>query len=101
MWCLQRKIGELLSLKIRDIEFDKYGAFLMVTEKTGMRPVSIIMSAPALGEWLNVHPNRGDTDSPVWIGEGRGGRSCLRYEAVRTLIQRLADRESRNVSTLR
>jgi len=50
------------------------------------------MSTPALGEWLNTHPNRRDPSSPLWVGEGRGGSSPLRYEAVRTLIQRLADR---------
>jgi integrase len=86
------RIGEILSLRIRNVEFDKYGAVLMVTGKTGMRRVRIIMSTPALGEWLNAHPDRGDPDSALWVGEGRGGRSPLRYEAVRTLIQRLSAR---------
>jgi integrase len=86
------RIGEILSLRIRNVEFDKYGAVLVVTGKTGMRRVRIIMSTPALGEWLNAHPDRGDPESALWVGEGRGGPSPLRYEAVRTLIQRLADR---------
>jgi integrase len=86
------RIGELLSLRMRSVEFDKYGAIFLVTGKIGMRRVRIIMSTPALGEWLNVHPNRGDPDSPLWVGEGRGGMIPLRYEAVRALIQRLADR---------
>jgi integrase len=86
------RIGEILSLRIRNVEFDKYGAVLMVTGKTGMRRVRIIMSTPALGEWLNAHPHRGDPDSALWVGEGRGGPSPVRYEAVRTLIQRLSER---------
>jgi len=86
------RIGELLSLRIRDVEFDKYGAVLLVDGKMGNRRVRVIMSTPAIGEWLNTHPNRGDPDSPLWVGEGRGGASPLRYEAVRALIQRLATR---------
>jgi integrase len=71
------RIGELLSLRIRDVEFDKYGAFLVVNGKTGMRRVRIIMSVPALGEWLNVHPNREDTNPPLWRSPCRGdGRTC-------------------------
>lgn len=39
------RIGEILSLKIKNIQFDEYGIVLTVNGKTGMRRVRIIDSA--------------------------------------------------------
>jgi integrase/recombinase XerD len=50
------RIGELLSLQMRNVSFDQYGAVLRVTGKTGDRRVRIISSAPVLASWLNAHP---------------------------------------------
>ena len=61
------RIGELLSLRIRNIQFDEYGAVLIVAGKTGMRRVRIVASSPALAGWLRDHPGRDNPDSPLWI----------------------------------
>jgi len=60
------RIGEILSLSLRAISFDRYGAILTVGGKTGGRRVRIIFSAAALAEWLNHHPAKDDHDSPLW-----------------------------------
>lgn len=60
------RIGEILSLCLRAISFDKYGAILTAGGKTGDRRVRIIFSAGALAEWLNHHPANDDPDSPLW-----------------------------------
>jgi integrase len=35
------RIGELLSLRVRNVSFDRYGAFLIVSGKTGSRRVAL------------------------------------------------------------
>ncbi|MEM2840717.1 MAG: tyrosine-type recombinase/integrase [Candidatus Bathyarchaeia archaeon] len=85
------RIGEILTLKIRNIIFDRYGAVLVVNGKTGARRVRIIAAVPALAEWLSLHPKREDQEAPVWIGIGTAGRGKqLRYESVRRLYAQLA-----------
>lgn len=61
------RAGEFLTLRIRQVSFDDYGAVLMVTGKTGQRRVRIIASAPALANWLENHPSKDDGSSHLWI----------------------------------
>jgi integrase/recombinase XerD len=42
------RVGEMLGIKIRDIEFDEQGARINVSGKTGGRVVTAIASAPLL-----------------------------------------------------
>ncbi len=58
---------EILSLQIKHVKFDKYGALLHVDGKTGSRPIRIIRSVPNLSRWLDVHPFKDNTDAPLWI----------------------------------
>jgi len=61
------RIGEIASLKISDINFDEYGAHMVVNGKTGSRRIRLIFSAPILGSWINVHPDKDKSDAPLWI----------------------------------
>lgn len=61
------RISEILTLRIRDVQFDKIGAFLNVNGKTGTRRVRIVQSVPLLASWLNHHPFSQDESSPVWL----------------------------------
>ena len=81
------RIGELLSLRIRHVGFDGYGAVLLVDGKTGRRRVRIVMSAPYLAEWVNWHPMGDVPDAPLWVN--RRGRP-LGYAGVRCMLRRLA-----------
>lgn len=47
------RIGEIASLRMKDVVADEYGAQVIVDGKTGMRRVRLIASAPYLLEWLN------------------------------------------------
>jgi len=58
---------EILSLQIKHVKFDKYGAVLNVDGKTGSRPIRIIRSVPNLSRWLDVHPFKDNSDAPLWI----------------------------------
>ncbi len=62
------RIGELCSLRIKDIRFDEKGAVLQVFGKTGSRIVRIVQSVPYLLTWLNRHPSR-EREDFVWISE--------------------------------
>lgn len=85
--------GELRSLRNKDVKFDKYGAVLMVSGKTGVRPIRIVNAAPYLQAWMNVHPLREDPNTPVWYsdreGRRKGGRGISKSFAY-GLIRRSA-----------
>ncbi len=60
------RIGELCSMKIRDVRFDERGAILQVFGKTGSRVIRIVQSAPYLLTWVNNHPSR-EREDFIWI----------------------------------
>jgi integrase/recombinase XerD len=60
------RAGELLSLRLRDVMIDRYGAVILVKGKTGERRIRLIQSVPDLQLWLNIHPLRLDRDAPLW-----------------------------------
>jgi integrase/recombinase XerD len=60
------RISELLTLRIRNVEFDDYGAVLHVNGKTGQRRVRIIHSVLRLQAWLEEHPLRNSPEAPVF-----------------------------------
>jgi integrase len=50
------RIGEVLSLRMKHVQFDEYGCQIIVNGKTGQRRVRLIASAPYLNNWINLHP---------------------------------------------
>ena len=83
------RIGEILFLRIRGIEFDKYGAVVSVPHfgKTGSRRVRIVSSVPYLQEWLNKHPDKRNPDAYIWTGPHS---QAMAYSAVRSMLGRLS-----------
>ncbi|AAT42947.1 site-specific integrase [Picrophilus oshimae] len=77
------RISELLTMKIKDLRFDDYGAVISVTGKTGFREVRIIgNSIYYLKEYLNDHPLK-DLDSWLFIMKNNERMS---YDEVRSMI---------------
>ncbi|MBI5226391.1 tyrosine-type recombinase/integrase [Candidatus Micrarchaeota archaeon] len=60
------RIGEISSMKLKNVQFDQHGAILRVTGKTGDRRVRIITSANAIRQWIGMHPYRTDSESWLW-----------------------------------
>lgn len=60
------RAGELLSLRLRDVELDRYGAIVIVKGKTGERRIRLVLSVPDLQLWLNIYPLRDNKDAPLW-----------------------------------
>jgi hypothetical protein len=80
------RIGEMLFLRLKHINFDQYGAQLLVDGKTGYRRVRIIASAPYLTEWINKHPRKDDPEAPLWISRVY---ETMSYAALRITFKRL------------
>lgn len=82
------RIGELLNIRIKDVEFDKYGALINLFGKTGARKVRIIASAPSISNWLLEHPSKDDKNNFLFCGLwGANKGKELMYRHVNKLLK--------------
>ena len=89
------RIGEIISLKMKNVVFDQYGVVLRVTGKTGDRRVRIISSAPALASWVQIHAKADDPEAPLWPPLATSHRyqdHPIEYRSVYVLLLKLAER---------
>jgi integrase len=84
------RIGELLNLRRKHVQFDDFGATLAFSGKTGDRRVRVVTCAPALSQWMNDHPSD-NPETPLWVivGDKHHGEPLL-YDSTRALLRRLA-----------
>ncbi|MFH1260507.1 MAG: site-specific integrase [Candidatus Micrarchaeota archaeon] len=80
------RIGELLTLQMKHVHFDQYGAVLRVSGKTGDRRVRIISSAPTLASWLDIYDKAKDPNATLW--PPRANNQNTRKDAIRFLDHR-------------
>ncbi len=84
------RIGEILTIKIKSVSFDEYGAKVSVFGKTGSRPVRLVSSASYLLEWINNgHPNNTNAESYVWISQKK---ELLSYGRIKDMLKDIAKR---------
>jgi len=83
--------GEILSLTLKNVKFDKYGAVFHVDGKTGARTVRLVRSTPNLASWLAVHPNKNDPNAPLWPNQSYNhyGKPLSYAGARRIIIRRV------------
>jgi integrase/recombinase XerD len=62
------RVGEVMNIKLKDTEFDKYGALVTLHGKTGARKIRVIASAPAISNWLLEHPKKEDKNALLFCG---------------------------------
>ncbi len=85
--------GEMLTLRIRNVEFDLYGTIITVRGKTGSRRVRSVVSSPRLQTWMENHPNRDDPDAWLWVNIGNTNKGKrLSYPSVRKMLRTIATR---------
>lgn len=88
-----RRPEEILTLHIKDIEFDSIGAKIYINGKMGEDFARVISSSRALAIWIDNHPRRDDPDSPVWVGFGTTNRmKQINYSAARALLKKITKR---------
>lgn len=88
LWDSGARIGELLTLFIKDVEFmDNVSAVKLNfrESKTDIRSPLIVKSAPALISWLQTHPRRNDKDAPLWIKLNKPTQP-MGYNTVRKVL---------------
>lgn len=92
------RIEELLTLQIKHITFDEFGAIMRVNEgKTGMRRVRLVASVPYLANWIENHHFKGNLDAPLWIKIGAINQDeIVHYENARRIIKTLAKKAGIN-----
>lgn len=74
------RIGELVGLRVGDVEVEGFEIRVTVSGKTGTRSFLMNQFAPVLKHWLNFHPFKHDVNAPLWphVDERNGGR----YRAI-------------------
>jgi integrase/recombinase XerD len=83
------RIGELLSMRIRNAEFDEFGGVLLVDGKTGMRRVRIVQSVKELKDWLYYHPFANNPESFLWLN-AQHAPLHVGYNAVMKMLKEVA-----------
>ena len=92
------RIGEILTLRIRDLQNDQWGTVLHVTGKTGERMVRIVGdSVPYLREWVNNHPGRNDPSAMVFVSvAGNDYGRPMNYDEMIKALRRAKKRAGIN-----
>ena len=88
---------ELLTLKIKSIEFDNYCAKIRLWEKTKTPriPMRLPNTTTYLRNWLNIHPYSDNPEAPLWLRKNVVSQKNKRPEpmtvvALNGLIKRIA-----------
>lgn len=84
------RVGELLGVRIRDVERKGQYAVVRVDGKTGERRVPIVQSLPWIEQWLREHPAGENPDALLWVSTHNGHRGePLRHIGVLRMLARV------------
>ena len=87
------RIGEVGSMRIRDVSFEESYARLMLKGKTGSRRVIVVVATPYLQSWIQNHPLKNDPDAPLWVNLGTVNRfKAMSYPALIKILKVAAER---------
>ena len=87
------RAGEMLGLKIKDIEIKKNIGVAHVDGKTGRRVVQFTKSMGYIVQWINFHPFKDDAHSFLWLGERANKmHQPLIHRGAQKLIDRCFER---------
>jgi len=89
LYCSAARRGELMRLRIRDVQFDRLGAKVKLSGKTGERLVRVIDCVPTLKEYLNQHPFKDESNAFLFHNFRRKGQQ-LKATTIFELTKRAA-----------
>jgi integrase len=94
LWDSGARISEIVTLDIGHVEFDRYGAVVIVNGKTGRRRVRLIAAAPELQTWLNQHPLKTNAAAPLFTTYNRyaAGTKRLAVHTIQNTLKTIARR---------
>ncbi|MGV8085455.1 MAG: tyrosine-type recombinase/integrase [Candidatus Bilamarchaeum sp.] len=86
------RISEILTIQMKNIRFDEYGAIVVVTGKTGDRRIRLISSVPALAAWIDLHPYKENPEAYLFVRKKYKDDKPIpyRYEYAGRIIKKLA-----------
>jgi len=76
------RIGEILTVRVGEVQFNEWGAVLSSDGKTGEAPLILTWSAKTLAIWMNSHPFRDNPQAPLWPLLERNTPQQLTYAAA-------------------
>ncbi|MGB8219251.1 MAG: site-specific integrase [Methanoregula sp.] len=83
VWDSGARISEILNCNIGHVTFDRYGAVIAVTGKTGRRSIRLVSAVPDLQAWINIHPLKNDPEAPLFVTSRRRGTTTLSRLSIR------------------
>ena len=85
------RIGELASLKIKNVVFDEYGAVIKVKGKTGERRVRVVLSSSLLAKWIEIHPDKDNPNAPLLVNLSTNYKNKgITYRGISMRIKEIA-----------
>jgi site-specific recombinase XerD/ribosomal protein L40E len=89
------RIGELLSLRVKDVTFGNEISHITVNGKTGMRQIPVIFSVPYLARYADT-VEVSSSSEPFWQTRNKSGSDRLDYPAARKMIKDVTKRAKIN-----
>ncbi|MFH1391199.1 MAG: site-specific integrase [Candidatus Diapherotrites archaeon] len=87
------RIGELLTLQIKNVTFSKYLTSIIVNGKTGQRRIPLLTSTTSLSRWLEEHPFKDNREAPLWVilwGDiSKSEPKVMSYSRIKKMIRGL------------
>jgi integrase/recombinase XerD len=89
------RVGALGSTRIKNVEFNQYGAIIYISKTsrskktTAPKGIPITWSTGYLNQWLSVHPMQNDPEAPLWTTINEPYQA-LSYKTIRVTIQNIA-----------
>lgn len=86
------RIGELMSLRIKNVHLEKELSHVVLSGKTGMRKIPVINSASYLAQWISQHPGGAPNDL-VFINTGsKSHHNPMSYTLYHKLLKKLGEK---------
>ena len=63
------RLGELLGMRIKDVQIKENHGLIKVSGKTGTRKVPILKPIPYMLKWLEEHPHKDNQNALLWISK--------------------------------
>lgn len=81
--------GEIANIRIKDVQFDKHSAVIMLTGKTGTGPRRVFQCVADLRNYLNDHPRKNDPNAQLLMTIA--GKRRFSYYSMYDRIRQLAE----------
>lgn len=93
LWETGARIGELIDLEVGSIEDRENGKKVVIDGKTGARRLPLVSSVPHVQNWLNNHPNKDNSSTPLWCRlSGRKAGEKVSYRYMTKMLDKIGEK---------